>query len=325
MILDVMNMYGFERELKPKEFFETLSSQGLMADLRTAIGKGYLFTVTGDIGVGKTATIKHIRRSLEESKDVIVSTSFAIDKERVGLGTLMSALLDDLAEELGDTAPRAPEKRERFLQKLIAKKRKPVVLMVDEAHDLPPKTLVGLKRLSEVVADGGGCLAVVLVGHPRLKQELRMVSKEEIGARTMCFELRGIEGLERAYFEWLLAQSLKPGVKPTDVFTPEAMNLIVTKLRTPLHMEHYAWRSLEEGLLLAQKPVGTEVVLEVIARDIDSLESRLSRSGYCAGRLAEMLDVKLVEMRDFMKGRLPAVRVGEIESEMRGLGILARA
>jgi hypothetical protein len=38
-----------------------------------------------------------------------------------------------------------------------------------------------------------------------------------------------------------------------------------------------------------------------------------------------MLDVKLVEMRDFMKGRLPAVRVGEIESEMRGLGILARA
>jgi type II secretory pathway predicted ATPase ExeA len=325
MILDVMNMYGFERELKPKGFFETPSSRGLMADLRAAVDKGFLFTVTGEIGVGKTATIKHIRKSLEDSKDVLVSTSFAIDKEKVGLATLMSALLDDLAEEQGAMAPRAPEKRERFLQRLIAKKRKPVVLMVDEAHDLPPKTLVGLKRLSEVVADGGGCLAVVLVGHPRLKQELRMVSKEEIGARTLCFELRGIEGLERTYFEWLLSQSLKPGVKPTDVFTEEAMNLIVSKLRTPLHMEHYAWRSLEEGLLLAQKPVSAEVVLEVIARDIDSLESRLSRSGYCAGRLAEMLDVKIVEMRDFLKGRLPAMRVGEIESEMRGLGILARA
>lgn len=38
-----------------------------------------------------------------------------------------------------------------------------------------------------------------------------------------------------------------------------------------------------------------------------------------------MLDVKIVEMRDFLKGRLLAMRVGEIESEMRGLGILARA
>ena len=38
-----------------------------------------------------------------------------------------------------------------------------------------------------------------------------------------------------------------------------------------------------------------------------------------------MLDVKLVDMRAFMKGRLPAVSVGDIDSEMRGLGILARA
>jgi type II secretory pathway predicted ATPase ExeA len=41
------------------------------------------------------------------------------------------------------------------------------VLFVDEAHDLHYKTLIGLKRLCEVVADGGGVLSIVLAGHPK--------------------------------------------------------------------------------------------------------------------------------------------------------------
>ncbi len=38
----------------------------------------------------------------------------------------------------------------------MIEQRKPIALIVDEAHDLHSKTLIGLKRLMEVVADGGG-------------------------------------------------------------------------------------------------------------------------------------------------------------------------
>jgi type II secretory pathway predicted ATPase ExeA len=41
-------------------------------------------------------------------------------------------------------------------------RRKPIVLMVDEAHDLHHHTLIGLKRLIEMVADGAGKLSVLL-------------------------------------------------------------------------------------------------------------------------------------------------------------------
>src|SRR3954466_15349643 len=42
-------------------------------------------------------------------------------------------------------------------------------LIMDDAHHLHPRTLTTLKRLIELVAEGGGQLSIVLVGHPKLK------------------------------------------------------------------------------------------------------------------------------------------------------------
>ena len=63
----------------------------------------------------------------------------------------------------------------------MRKGKRPVVLVVDDAHDLHQKTLTGLKRLVELVADAGVLLSVLLVGHPRLRNDLRRPQMEEIG------------------------------------------------------------------------------------------------------------------------------------------------
>ena len=62
-----------------------------------------------------------------------------------------------------------------------------MALLVDEAHDLNGNTLTGLKRLMEVAEDGGGRLSVVLAGHPKLRNDLRRPTMEEIGYRTDIF------------------------------------------------------------------------------------------------------------------------------------------
>jgi type II secretory pathway predicted ATPase ExeA len=80
--------------------------------------------------------------------------------------------------------PKQVERRERELRNLIRRRRKPVALFIDEAHNLHPKTLTGLKRLMEVVGDGGGRLPIVLAGHPKLRNDLRRPTMEEIGYRT---------------------------------------------------------------------------------------------------------------------------------------------
>lgn len=98
----------------------------------------------------------------------------------------MTALFYDLTTEKDVKLATQPEQRERKLLALIQKCRKPVALFVDEAHDLHSKTLVGLKRLIELVRQNGGMLSVVLAGHPKLKNDLRRPTLEEIGASCLC-------------------------------------------------------------------------------------------------------------------------------------------
>ena len=79
-----------------------------------------------------------------------------------------------------------------------------MALFVDEAHDLHGKTLTGSKRLMEVIARGGGNLPVILVGHPKLRNDLCRPTMEEIGHRTDILSFEGLDEDARAYLEWLL-------------------------------------------------------------------------------------------------------------------------
>ena len=72
-----------------------------------------------------------------------------------------------------------------------------MALFIDEAHELHNNTLVGLKRLMEVVSDAGGSLSIVLSGHPKLKNDLQRPTMEEIGYRTTIITFEGIAGQQR--------------------------------------------------------------------------------------------------------------------------------
>jgi len=82
---------------------------------------------------------------------------------------LLAALFYDLTPEKTVTISSQSERRERDLQELFRRAKKPVALFIDDAHDLHPKTLTALKRLTELVAEGGGQLSIVLIGHPKLR------------------------------------------------------------------------------------------------------------------------------------------------------------
>ena len=120
------------------------------------------------------------------------SKSLSLEKSQISLATLIMALFYDLATEKEFKIPTQPERRERALRDLIKKRQRPIALFIDDAHDLHSKTLIGLKRLIEVVRDSGATLSVVLAGHPKLKNDLRRPSMEEIGSRATIFELEGV-------------------------------------------------------------------------------------------------------------------------------------
>ena len=155
---------------------------------------GRLVALSSILGCGKTTKLQRLKQQLKQDKEIIVSRSLAVNKEGVSVGTLITALFYDLSTEENFKLPTQAEKRERKLLSLTQKSPKPVVLFVHYAHALHNQTLVRLKRLIEVVRQDGGILSVVLAGHPKLKNDLRRPSLQEIVARTRVFSLEGIRG-----------------------------------------------------------------------------------------------------------------------------------
>jgi len=200
---------------------------------------------------------------------------------------LITALFYDLAQDKLVQIPKQGERRERELQELVKKGKRPVALFVDEAHDLNGHTLIGLKRLMEVVEDGGGCLSVILAGHPKLRNDLRPPTMEEIGYRTDIFTLDSIAGSQREYIHWLLGESVVTKTKPESILTTEAIDMLATRLRTPLQVQRHLTLALEAGFQTGEKPVTAELVETVLSRQLDDLEPTLMRHGY---RLKDMVE-----------------------------------
>lgn len=167
---DIMSHFGIEKDWQAAGFFETAQHKQLTNNVRNAIFAGRLVAITGPTGVGKTMTLNRLQAELAADRKYIVARSLSIEKSRLLLPALMTALFLDVSDDLETKVPTQPEKRERLLQELFRKQRKPVVLFVDEAHDLHGNTLVGLKRLIEIVQAGGGILSIVLVGAPEATQ-----------------------------------------------------------------------------------------------------------------------------------------------------------
>ncbi len=321
MLTETMDYYGLSREFRNAGFFETEHHSQIMKEIKSAIKSGKLIAISGIVGCGKTTLLRRVQEDLRREKDIIVSKSLSIDKGRVKLPTLIMALFYDLATEKDFRIPVQPEKRERKLQDLIRKRQKPVALFIDEAHDLHGKTLIGLKRLIEVVQDGGGTLSIVLAGHPKLKNDLHRPTMEEIGSRTTIFTLEGIKDNKEQYIGWLLNQCTKPKTKTSDAFTTEAIELLSERLSTSLQIEHYLTLAFEEAYKIGQKPVTEEIVAAVLASDIDGIEPRLTRQGYDVKALADLLNIRPAEVKSYLRGQLAPGRTQQLRQYMSAAGI----
>jgi type II secretory pathway predicted ATPase ExeA len=321
MLSDVRSYYGFIKDFGQAGYFETGQSQQIVQELSYQIKAGKLVTVSGIVGCGKTTMLRRIQDMLAQDREILVAKSLSVEKSQLSLPVLINALFYDLAIEKDFKIPTQPERRERVLRDLIRKRQKPIALFIDDAHDLHAKTLVGLKRLIEVVRDGGGTLSVVLAGHPKLKNDLRRPTMEEIGSRAAVFEIEGFGGEKLSYMKWLLAQCLSSKAKSDTVLTDDAMVFLSDRLSTPLQFETYLTRSFEEGYKVGQKPVTVEVIESVLAKDLNELEPRLTRQGYNAKVLAEVLNAKPREIRALLRGQLAPGRTQELQHEMLAVGI----
>ncbi|MYF77397.1 MAG: hypothetical protein F4174_08765 [Acidobacteria bacterium] len=162
---------------------------------------------------------------------------------------------------------------------------------------------------------------MVLVGHPKLRNDLRRPTMEEIGHRTDVLTFDGLGNEARAYLDWLLGECIADDVESDAVIEPAALDLMAQRLRTPLQFAEHLNRAFEAGLCTGQKPVTADIVEATLSPDFDDLEPRLTRQGYSVKVLADQFHARPLEIRRFLNGQLEAGRTRELAERMRTAGL----
>jgi hypothetical protein len=160
-----------------------------------------------------------------------------------------------------------------------------------------------------------------LVGHPKLQNDLRRPTMEEIGHRTTIVSFKGIAGQQRPYIDWLLERRVAEGVVVGEIVTDEALRLLARRLGTPLQIEQYLTRAFEEGLRVGEKSVTAQLIEALLSPQLDELEPRLRQHGYDVPDLAELIDAGQGEIRSLLRSELEPVRSRELTAKLTAAGL----
>jgi len=141
--------------------------------------KGFI-AITGEVGVGKTLILRAYLKTVDNNKQ----KSIYIFNPGVTFETLLTTILKELGVEPVST--QAAEMVSQLHELLIAEYRNEgmVVLVIDEAQNIPVETLEGIRMLSNLETSTEKLIQIVLVGQPELLALIRTPQMAQLDQRV---------------------------------------------------------------------------------------------------------------------------------------------
>ena len=219
--------------------------------IQAAVTAQMMVSLIGQRGSGKTRAVRTALSGLE----VQVVEPLRLDRERLHLGDIQSAIVRDLTDE---TPRRSGEARSHQVRRVLgtASRSRPVVLVLDDAHLLHPNTLRGLKRLRELAwLNVAPLLGVVL-----LAQRDRAEDVPEVGLRSDSLRFGGLTQAEAGQ---ALVQALN---KDRVVLEPNAVAALAAspRARNWLDLQALADDCLVEAATRSEEAITAAAVAVVL-------------------------------------------------------------
>ena len=207
----------------PEFLFLSPSHKEAMASLIYGVSKGKGFVViTGEVGTGKTTVLRSYLEKINQSFNRIIYIFNSNLSFKGLLDTIYQEL--DLERKTDDVVKMVNDLHCIMIEEF--KKGRKLVLLIDEAQNMPVKTLENLRMLSNLETTTEKLIQIVLVGQPELEQilnrrELRQL-KQRIAMHSVILPLTRREGVE--YIRHRLG---KVAPKNAVIFTRWALKKIV--------------------------------------------------------------------------------------------------
>ena len=178
---------------------------------------GGFIQLTGEVGTGKTTTVRSLLARAPQGVQIALILNPRLTPPE---------LLQGVCEELGVAVPREAGMKAmvdalnaHLLAQHAAGRR--VVLIVDEAQNLPAETLEQLRLLTNLETESQKLLQIILIGQPELREMLARTELRQLAQRiTARYHL---EPLEAEDTEAYVRHRLRVAGAARELFTPRAL------------------------------------------------------------------------------------------------------
>lgn len=270
-----LNFYNFKKEpfhITPDPEFLYLSPSHKEAMAAIIYGieqkKGFV-TIIGAVGVGKTT----ILRSYLDSADKQHLKVIYVFNARLTFDGLLKTIFQELeiTTETRDTMEMVNALYEVLIEEY--KKGNTLVLVIDEAQNMPIETLEDIRMLSNLETTKDKLIQIVLIGQPEFEDNLNLDRlrqlKQRIAIRSTILPLTIDESLDYIRHRILRASGHK-----RSVFTDQALREIAQRARgIPRVINILCDNALITGFGYQEKPVSLKVVKEVVS-DLEGKKKR---------------------------------------------------
>jgi len=227
-------------------------------------GEGFA-VIVGEPGTGKTTVIRKFISSL--SDDIIYAL---ILTPKLEPEEFLKVVLDDLGIHIeADSKHSLLKKFREFLEKKVAEGKK-ILIIVDEAQNLPIETLEELRLLSNLETANEKLVQIILLGQPELDEKLNSPQLRQLNQRiTNKIKLLPLTEEETyRYIYHRLAIAGKGNIK----FTDKAIRRIYRYSRgIPRLINVLASRSLMSAFMVGSfviKPENVDAAKETLNPDV---------------------------------------------------------
>lgn len=236
------------------------AQQEALARMRLVVDSGTLGVLTGEVGSGKSTLLELLADELPPSDYQVVWLS----SSRMTIRELYAGLLRTLGETPAFSAAKVRQQWADVLEARVSAQARPLVVMIDEAHELPESSLLELRFLMTQGKNPQPAFPVVLAGQGKLRRTLNTNLLEPIAQRVrLQYHLTGLTLPEcRAYLDDRMIQA----GRERPVFTESAAKAIfATSQGIPRLVNLIAGNALMLALKTNENAVDERHVTTVLA------------------------------------------------------------
>lgn len=160
----------FAKDLAPSMLHRHPGHSEAVARISWCVEESAIGVITGEVGAGKTVSVRAALASLDESRHTVIYLGNPAIGARGLYLTIVSRLGGVPRFHKASLIPQAAD----ALATEFSEQGRRVILIVDEGHLLAPDQLEELRLLTSADMDQTSPFALVLVGQPTLRARLRL-------------------------------------------------------------------------------------------------------------------------------------------------------